>query len=209
MANIVTMMREKLNGLMGKTSKSAEQISWRIRGTDRKGFSTVGAGIPAGGSFGDAGFWCGNLSGRQGIEKSTESVRKVAGAVQQLQGEADRVASHASAAIWSKFVAGNSAIEASVAQIRGVETTVGESAATVDKLGRRSQEIGQIVATISGIAEQTNLLALNATIEAARAGEQGRGFLVVAGVGSQVGGAVSGSGTAGFFADPRDTVWYK
>ena len=71
-------------------------------------------------------------------------------------------------------------IQASVAQIRSVESTVDESAKIVDKLGKRSQEIGQIVETISGIAGQTNLLALNAAIEAARAGEHGRGFAVVA-----------------------------
>ena len=61
-----------------------------------------------------------------------------------------------------------------------IERTVNNSAQVVAKLGERSKEIGQIVATISGIAGQTNLLALNAAIEAARAGEQGRGFAVVA-----------------------------
>ena len=75
---------------------------------------------------------------------------------------------------------GGQAIQKSVVQIESVERTVQESSAMVDKLGERSQEIGQIVETISGIASQTNLLALNAAIEAARAGEHGRGFAVVA-----------------------------
>ena len=48
----------------------------------------------------------------------------------------------------------------------------------IRNLGTRREQIGGIVATITGIAEQTNLLALNAAIEAARAGEQGKGFAV-------------------------------
>ena len=75
--------------------------------------------------------------------------------------------------------AGSEAIEDAVNKILSVEKIVNQAAATVDKLGQRSKEIGQIVEAISGIAEQTNLLALNAAIEAARAGEHGRGFAVV------------------------------
>ncbi len=55
-----------------------------------------------------------------------------------------------------------------------------ETTETIDRLGRSSATIGDVVATITSIAQQTNLLALNATIEAARAGEAGKGFAVVA-----------------------------
>ncbi|WP_110955123.1 methyl-accepting chemotaxis protein [Anaerosinus massiliensis] len=47
-------------------------------------------------------------------------------------------------------------------------------------LNSYSQQIRQIIDTITSISNQTNLLALNAAIEAARAGEHGRGFSVVA-----------------------------
>jgi methyl-accepting chemotaxis protein len=50
----------------------------------------------------------------------------------------------------------------------------------MDRLGKSSLEIGNIVKSITDIAAQTNLLALNASIEAARAGEMGKGFAVVA-----------------------------
>ena len=64
--------------------------------------------------------------------------------------------------------------------MRAVRDSSREVSEAIGELAAKSEQIGAIVATITGIAEQTNLLALNAAIEAARAGEQGRGFAVVA-----------------------------
>ncbi len=64
--------------------------------------------------------------------------------------------------------------------MKAIDTAVTESAQSVQELGARGQQIGDVIKVINDIADQTNLLALNAAIEAARAGEHGRGFAVVA-----------------------------
>lgn len=75
---------------------------------------------------------------------------------------------------------GKEKVDVAIEVMKNIAEQVSSSAKVVGELGKRSDEIGQIVETISGIAGQTNLLALNAAIEAARAGENGRGFAVVA-----------------------------
>jgi len=75
---------------------------------------------------------------------------------------------------------GDEAVKKTISDIDGIRQSVQSVADIVTDLGRRGEEIGQIVSVINDIAEQTNLLALNAAIEAARAGEHGRGFAVVA-----------------------------
>jgi len=79
-----------------------------------------------------------------------------------------------------KAVEGKGVVNASLEEVNKIKDTVQHSLSEVNVLGKRSDEIREIVSVISEIADQTNLLALNAAIEAARAGEHGRGFAVVA-----------------------------
>jgi len=75
---------------------------------------------------------------------------------------------------------GTEVVDKTVAVMAQITEKVQESARTIENLGQRGDQIGEIIGTIEDIADQTNLLALNAAIEAARAGDQGRGFAVVA-----------------------------
>ena len=112
-------------------------------------------------------------------QEATKEVEGLAGELDDASRRAEGVRQSVEKTAQAADVGGK-AIGKAISQMQVLEGTVTHSAQAVAKLGERSQEIGQIVDTISGIAGQTNLLALNAAIEAARAGEQGRGFAVVA-----------------------------
>jgi len=113
------------------------------------------------------------------IDETSSIVEQMSAGIQQIAATANTVMVSADKTA-NASQDGGKAITTAVEQMNNIEETVTYSAEVIAKLGQRSNEIGEIVATISGIAGQTNLLALNAAIEAARAGEQGRGFAVVA-----------------------------
>lgn len=121
-----------------------------------------------------------------GTAKQAESVKGTSITVNEMStslsqfGTSSEVVKTTALHASGKAVEGNKAVATIVAQMNEINETVQELSVMVKTLGARSNQIGKIVAAITGIAEQTNLLALNAAIEAARAGEHGRGFAVVA-----------------------------
>ena len=75
---------------------------------------------------------------------------------------------------------GQEAVDNSVHGMDSIRQRVETIAQNILALSERTQQIGEIIATVNEIANQSKLLALNASIEAARAGEDGKGFAVVA-----------------------------
>jgi methyl-accepting chemotaxis protein len=61
-----------------------------------------------------------------------------------------------------------------------IKEAIDAATETITRLGKRSEQIGEVTHVINEIADRTHLLALNAAILAAQAGSQGRGFRIVA-----------------------------
>lgn len=122
----------------------------------------------------------------EGADRHLKEAAEVAGAMEGMNASVLQVsASSGRAAEDSSRAAetarqGGSIVDRTLNKMRAISESVSSTAARVEELGKRSDEIGRIIKVIDEIADQTNLLALNAAIESARAGDQGRGFAVVA-----------------------------
>ncbi|MVV47925.1 methyl-accepting chemotaxis protein [Pseudomonas sp. PB120] len=122
----------------------------------------------------------------EGMEQQSGEITSMAGAVEEFSatslniadnmGNTQRLAQENA----QQTQIGRTSMGEASSSLEQIAGALNSTAAVINTLGQRSQEIGGIVGVITSIAEQTNLLALNAAIEAARAGEQGRGFAVVA-----------------------------
>jgi methyl-accepting chemotaxis protein len=110
----------------------------------------------------------------------------VSGEIATLAESMQRIAATATAASTEALEAielsnsGRDFAERAAVGMEQVREVVLESAKKIRRLGEHTQEIGQIVQTVSDFAQQTNLLALNAAIEAARAGDGNSAFTLFA-----------------------------
>ncbi|MGE7675455.1 methyl-accepting chemotaxis protein [Lysinibacillus sp. NPDC094403] len=155
-ANHVASASEELNANAAETTRATEMIASTME--------TIAYG---------------SVEQLNNVSSTVNTVNELSTGVQQIAGNAQAVTELSGDSL-SLVINGIDAANQMNQQMMDITERVNGLSEVVDVLGKRSNDIGQIIDSITAIAEQTNLLALNAAIEAARAGDHGKGFAVVA-----------------------------
>ena len=106
------------------------------------------------------------------MEAIDDSTRSIGESVNETTMLADEVARSADS--------GSALVAETAISMSKIKDAIDAATETITRLGKRSDQIGEVTHVINEIADRTHLLALNAAILAAQAGTQGRGFRIVA-----------------------------
>jgi methyl-accepting chemotaxis protein len=113
------------------------------------------------------------------LSEVSATSRSISEAAEQIAGRMTRLSGDAASAAESAH-AGSTSLERIAGTHEEMLTAVELFVEKLNLIHAKTDDIGQIITTITKVANQTNLLSLNAAIEAEKAGEHGRGFSVVA-----------------------------
>lgn len=113
------------------------------------------------------------------VMQTTSTVQEVQATVTETAERAAAVAEMAQKSV-DVSKSGQQAVTDAIDGMNLIRQRVESIADNILVLSEHTQQIGEIIATVSALADQSKLLALNASVEAARAGEEGKGFAVVA-----------------------------
>jgi methyl-accepting chemotaxis protein len=156
--------RAKVASMLRDISNSAEQLtlsSQQMANTSEEAGRAVGEIAQAVGSV---------AAGAEDQVRSIAEAKLLTDAVAMASHEsADGAQQTAEAAAHARDLAerGAEAVSQATDAMQAVRDSSAEASSAIRSLDAKSEQIGDIVGTITGIAEQTNLLALNAAIAAA------------------------------------------
>ena len=108
------------------------------------------------------------------------SITEISNVTNKVAGYSKEQATLAEMVRSESIVLGIEAVSRTKEVMEKIKEEVDSASHTINTLGERAKETGNILNVIEEIAEKINLFALNAAILAAQAGERGKGFAVVA-----------------------------